>query len=236
METIGPIQEVVTQYQYFLNAKSSTRNQDFKIKELADNTVFVEFQNRASTTPPVRVRSVEYFGLGIGHSKGNLANQIWFLAEDVKELLRGNTFARYVLKDENTNASPPHSSGILYVSLSQLAQQDDEAGQLAQFFLGREIANPGATVAAIMEVVENSFMDFKQDKEVEKAMTIKEHWEMEAAVRAEAEGRVKGMAEGRVEGMAEGKAQGEAAILEKLATLIENGMAPSEILKQLQQA
>ena len=220
MKTIGPILEVITQYQYFLNAKSSTRNQDFKVHEVAGDMVFIEFQNSGFPSLPVRIRSVEYFGLGIGHNRGKLANQIWFLAEDISELLQGNAFARYVLKDEYTNANHPHSSGILYVSLRQLAKKAGDAGQLAQFFLGRTVESPSEVVAEIMTVVNSSFTAFKQDKEVESAMTIKEHWELEAKAEAKAEGR----------------AEGEAALLEKLAAFIEKGLAPNEILSQLQQA
>jgi len=51
---------------------------------------YIEFQNKATTNPPIPVRSVEYFGLGIGHSKGKTANQIWLLAEDVGAVLVGN--------------------------------------------------------------------------------------------------------------------------------------------------
>jgi len=86
-----------------LDKKNKTRDQDLKMTEKEDNATYIECQNDANTQPPIEIRSVVYFGLGIGHNKGKLTNQIWLLAEDVPSVLHGKTFARYVLKDEITN-------------------------------------------------------------------------------------------------------------------------------------
>ena len=65
------------------------------------STIYIEFQNRASH-PPIVIRSVEYLGLGIGHSKGKIANQLWLLAEDVDSAIYAHPFAHYILKNEVT--------------------------------------------------------------------------------------------------------------------------------------
>ena len=110
---------VKTQYQHLLNIENTTRDQDIKITEDEKNATYIEFQNRANTQPPIETRAVEYFGLGIGHSKGKIANQIWLLAEDVDSVLLGEPFTRYILKDEITNNVHPTSSGLCSVSLSK---------------------------------------------------------------------------------------------------------------------
>ena len=115
--------KVRTQFRHLLNTKNITRDQDIKITENEDESTYIEFQNRASTDPPVEIRSVVYFGLGIGHSNGKLANQVWLLAEDVDSVLHEKTFMRYVLKDEIMSNAHPSKSGIMYVSLTRLSQE-----------------------------------------------------------------------------------------------------------------
>jgi len=82
------------------------------------------------------MRSVEYFGLGIGHSKGKIANQLWLLAEDVDSVIYAHPFAHYILKDEVTGKDHPTTSGIMYVSLRKLSQEQGPAGELASYLLG----------------------------------------------------------------------------------------------------
>ena len=58
--------EVRTQFQHLLNLnKNITRNQDIKIDEDKENMTYVEFQNKAKTKPPIEIRSVDYFALGL---------------------------------------------------------------------------------------------------------------------------------------------------------------------------
>jgi hypothetical protein len=114
---LSPIEgeiEVKTQFRQFLaaeNEKATFRDQDIKMTENKASVTYVEFQNDAYPQTPIKIRSVEYFGLGIGQSKGKIANQIWLLAEDVKAVLHGKTFTRYILKDEVTGETHPKAPG-----------------------------------------------------------------------------------------------------------------------------
>ena len=113
--------KVRTQYRHLLGTDvRKARDQDIKMITDEDDVTYVEFQNRANTNPPIPIRSVEYFGLGISHNKGRIANQIWLLAEDVDSVLHGKIFTRYILKDEITDNIHLDSSGILYVSLTKV--------------------------------------------------------------------------------------------------------------------
>jgi hypothetical protein len=128
--------KVETQFRHLLNIQNTTRDQDIKLTEGESDAHYIEFHNRARANPPVEIRSVEYFGLGIGHSRGKIANQIWLLAEDVDAVLHGKPFTRYMLKDEVTGNAHPTSSGIMYISLQKLSQEKSSVGELASFFLG----------------------------------------------------------------------------------------------------
>jgi len=177
----------------------------------------VEFQNRARPDVPIELRSVEYLGLGIGHGKGKLANQIWLLAEDVEPLLHGKTFARYVLKDEITENEHPTTSGILYVSLPKLAEEDGSAGELARFLLGKITDVESDVVKKIVKSFSTSFGQFKEEKDVTGMLTLHE--------RGVEEGRAEGIDKGRIEGFANGAA--------KLAELIKNGLSVEEALRKI---
>ena len=169
--------KVRTQFKYLLAADGkTTRDQDIKIIDNESDVNYVEFQNKAATTPPIEIRSVEYFGLGIGHSKGKNANQMWLLAEDVHSVLRGQTFTRYILKDEATNDIHPTTSGIMYVSLTKLSQEKNTAGELAAFLLGQASIPEDDDVRLISDAFETSFEEFKHNKEVSKMLTLAERY------------------------------------------------------------
>ena len=177
LNTIEGNIEVRTQFRQFLTTeeeKPTFRDQDIKMMEKKVSTTYVEFQNRANTKPPIKTRSVEYFGLGIGHSKGKIANQIWLLAQDVDEVLHGKTFARYVLKDEATGEAHPESSGIMYVSLTKLSQENTPVGELASFLLGINTDLQDEVVKKIAKAFNTSFQYFKEDKDVVTVLSLEE--------------------------------------------------------------
>jgi len=167
--TLKPIEgniKVSTQFKHLLTTQNKTRDQDIKITASQDDATYIEFQNRAKPQIPIEIRAVEYFGLGIGHSKGKLANQIWLLAEDVDVVLHGKTFARYILKDEVTGKEHPATSGILYVSLTKLSKENTPAGETASFLLGKLSDPTDKTVKRVSEAFKNSFEAFKAEKEL----------------------------------------------------------------------
>jgi len=208
---IKPIQgiiEVKTQYQYLLDIQNTTKDQDIKIITPNSEATYIEFQNRARPDIPIEIRSVEYFGLGIGHSKGKLANQIWLLAEDVEAVLHGQIFARYVLKDEATLASHPTESGILYVSLAKLSQEDTPAGELASFLLGKATTPRHNNIQSITQDFISSFNNFKSDKEAVNMLSLYERAKSEGRSEGRSEGWSEGRYEGRQEGWQEGRLEG----------------------------
>ena len=186
--------DVQTQYQFLLNSKNKTRNQDIKV--IGEKLTYIEFQNRANTVPPIEVRAPEYFGLGIGHSGGKISNQIWLLAEDVESVLHGKMYANYVLVDEVTNTKYPKQSGLMFVSLTKIAEQDSQAGELASFLLGR-ITDVGkikdADVRRIASGFKTNFSVFKEDKEAKNVMTVQERFLNEGIVKGIDKGIDKGI-------------------------------------------
>ena len=90
--TLSPITgelEVQTQYKYLLSDGKTTRDQDIKATESKAAITYIEFQIRSETNPLISMRSVEYFGLGIGHNKGYPANQIWLLEGRMEGITKG---------------------------------------------------------------------------------------------------------------------------------------------------
>jgi len=207
--------EVKTQFKHFLDDSKTTRDQDLKVIEDKGSLTFIECQNKATTTPPIPIRAVEYFGLGIGHSKGKPANQIWLLAEDVDAVLQGKTFAHYILKDEATGHTHPGTSGILYVSLEKLSQENTAAGELAAVLLGKENSTSDENVARVLTAFNASFDNFKSDKDVVYVYSLRDRW----------------LDEGRVEGKEEGKEEGKAEGMNILADLIRSGLSLDEALQ-----
>jgi len=219
---------VQTQYQYFTSKDGkTTRKQDVEITEETGNLKYIEFQNRASASLHLDTRSAEYFGLGIGYSKGKPADQLWLLAEDADLLLNGKAFSRYTLKDDSTGQAHPNNSGILYISLTRLSEQATPAGELALFLLGKLKEPKDETVKEIANTFKVSFDAFKEDKEVAQMLSLQERYELEGMVKGMAEGRVIGRAEGKAEGWTEGRTEGANRVIE----LIESGTPPREALR-----
>jgi len=201
---------VRTQFRHLLGIDGkTTRDQDIKITEDDGESTYIEFQNKANTQPPIEVRSVEYFGLGIGHSKGKRSNQMWLMAEDVDAVLHGKAFARYILKDEATGKTHPATSGIMYVSLSRLSKESGPVSELAAFLLGSTECPQYDIVRKITMSFNSSFDAFKADKEVTTMLSLRER------------GWYEGLAEGEARGEAKGRAEG---ILEAAAKLLSKGV------------
>jgi len=230
IKPIGGNIKVRTQFRHLLKAdEKTTRDQDIKVTEDEDTAIYIEFQNKAGTQPPIEVRSVEYFGLGIGHSKGKIANQMWLLAEDVNSVLHGEPFTRYILNDEITGNVHPNASGIMYVSLVKLSRKKSPAGELASFLLGMKITPENENVREVTKVFSTSFDAFKADKEVVGMLSLAERYRNDGIIEGEAKGKAEGKAEGKVEGIAEGSAQVASNILE----LIEQGIDPKKALHDI---
>ena len=210
MPIIGEF-EVQTQYRYLLSDGKTTRDQDIKATEDKAAITYVEFQIRSATNPSIAIRSVEYFGLGIGNNKGYPANQLWLLAEDVEELLAGEVFARYVLKNERTNYPHPETSGIIYVSLEKLSKEDSTAGELAAYLLGKITDPQDKQVKAVKAAIDKGFANFKTDKDVVTVMSLQDRWYGE------------GKADGKTEGITKGA--------DRLAELIKSGLPVDEALR-----
>jgi len=202
--------EVRTQFKHLLNMQNTTRDQDIKMIVVKVNATYVEFQNRAKPDIPIEIRSVEYFGLGIGHSKGKLANQIWLLAEDVESVLHNETFTRYILQDEVTGKAHPTESGIMYISLTKLSQQNTPVGELASFLLGKTKNPKHEVVKKIAKSFNASFANFKADKEIVNMLSLAERYEHDGIVK------------------------GEANIANKVMELIEKGVDPKDISALMQ--
>ncbi|MCL2621059.1 MAG: hypothetical protein FWD97_09030 [Defluviitaleaceae bacterium] len=141
--------------------------------------VFIEFQNSPSTTPFISDRSLQYFGLGIGHNQDYKADQIWLLAqsnEKVDEkLLDGEIFSNFTMKNEKNNIHH-NSSSITYINLSKLSRQSNKAGQLAAVLLGREISTTYPEVERIAKGFKDAFGAFKIEKEAPRMMTFAERY------------------------------------------------------------
>jgi hypothetical protein len=221
---LNPIEgeiEVRTQFRQFLAAeeeKATFRDQDIKITENKASTTYVEFQNKAKTQPPIKIRSVEYFGLGIGHSRGKIANQIWLLAEDVNEVLHGKSFTRYILKDEVTGESHPESSGIMYVSLTKLTQENTPVGELASFLMGTKTDPQNEVVKKIAKAFNASFQEFKERKDVVTVLSLRERVRDEVWDDA----------------FTEGKNENKAELASQVAELRKRGLDPAEILRMIE--
>ena len=221
--SVKPIEgriSVRTQFRHLLSIDwKTTRDQDIKIIEDDEETSYVEFQNKATTNPPIEIRSVEYFGLGIGHGKGKTVNQLWLLAEDVEPVLHGGMFERYVLKSEVTGHTHPNTSGIMYVSLVKLSRAVGPVGELASFFLGQMYNPENGDVKKIAEAMKTSFEAFKADKEVIRVLTLAERYSQE----------------GEAKGKEIGKEIGINLAADRIAELIDNGFSLDEALRNVRE-
>ena len=131
------------------------------------------------------------------------------LAEDVQKLLPSGAFSNFVPKDEVSGETYPNASGIMFVSLKRLSQENTVAGELASFLLGKTNDIKSEEVKQIADTFGRSYEEFRNDKEVKKSMSVAEKLKLE--------GRV----EGRVEGIRE------------LAELIRSGMSVDEALQAI---
>ena len=198
---------VTTQFEQYLNNLPTPKKQDFRIEEInIEKFTFVEVQNNASTNQRIKFRATEYSVLSISKNPENISNQIWLLAEDVQELLHGNAFSNYVPIDEVSGKLYPNASGIMFISLRELSEEQTIAGELASFLLGKTSDVKNAEVKRIADTLKKSCDEFCADKEVKKSMSVMELKEEEAR----SEGYEKGLAEGKAEGLAEGLAEGKA--------------------------
>ena len=221
---------IETQYKFHINTQNVTRNQDFKLDELEYGRLkYLEFQNSATMKPPLDIQAVDYFVLGVGKNPGKIANQIWLLASDVDSVLQDETFMNYILKDESTNKVYPGTSGIMFISLTKLSKENNLAGELASFLLGRLPAPKSEEVKRIANTFNASFIAFKDDKEVKNAMSIAERHRNEGWV----DGMEVGLAEGESIGMEKGADKGVSAGASKMLELIKSGLSPDEALRRV---
>ena len=91
---------IETQYKFYTNAKkkNKTRKQDFKSDELEMNRLkYVEFQNKATSKPPIPDRAFEYFVLSIGNNPGKLAAP---RSEEVKRIAQTFNTSFELFKDD----------------------------------------------------------------------------------------------------------------------------------------
>ena len=193
----GEIQ-VETQYSYYMGKINVSKNQDLKITELAPNMTFVEVQNKASTKPPIETRAIEYLGLSLGHNSGKNITQIWILAEDVDSVLKGEIFANYVFKNEQTGESYPINTSLMFISLRKLAPWADECAELAQFLLGKNSLPTSETVKAIIKGFEKAFVEMKDDKEAKFGMSALDKYRLNYLEEGREEGREEGIEIGQL--------------------------------------
>ena len=210
LKTIDGEYTVTTQYKYYLGATQTSKSQDLKIEDR--NITFVEVQNRANTNPPIELRAIEYFGLSLGHNRGRDVTQIWILAEDVDSVLHGSAYANYVLKNEVTDAVYPVTTNLMFVSLRKLAANNNEAGELSKFLLGRDSSPKSNAVQSVVKLFDEGFNSFIEDKEAKINMSVLESYLLEGRER------------GREEGM-------ETKALEVIAEMFRDGFTIEQIAK-----
>ena len=213
---IAPIEGdilVATQYKFYVKPRK-TKRQDIKLMELTNKKpTFLEFQNRASTIPPVPTQAIDYFVLGISRSENKMANQVWLLAQDVPAVLHGETFTHYVMTDEITGKTYPGTSGILFVSLSMLSKENNPAGELASFLTGKLKDPKSKDVQTIAKTIKASFDAFRADKEVKRTMTVAEKY--------------------KNEGIVEGTTEGMVLAIDQIQELVNSGLSLAEALNRI---
>ena len=133
------------------------------------------------------------------------------------------------LTDEITGETYPGTSGILFVSLPELSQENSPAGELASFLLGKLKTPKDKDVKAIAKTIKDSFNAFKADKEVKRTMTVAEKYKNEGIV----EGRIEGEAKGRTEGEARGTAAGINLAVDQIQELVNSGLSLTEAINRV---
>ena len=164
--------DVTTQYEFMRQRDRANPRQDMKVT--GEQITYIEFQNRAKPKKPIKERAIEYFGLGLGHSKGTVVSQVWLLAENPDDLISDNDFSNYLLQDIVTGSRYPDDSGIMFVSLQGLSKLENKAGQLARFLLGINTEPTDKDIIAIKDSFSEEFSDFRVDKEASSLMTFEE--------------------------------------------------------------
>ena len=215
-----------TQCEYFKSPSSKPSSQDIQILGEEEST-YVEFQNLAYPSKPIKVRYKEYLALGLSHNKKKLANQIWILANDVEELLEGNNFALQTLVNKVTGNDAPDSSTIIFISLTGLSKASNTAGQLAKMLLGMNYNFDEPRVLSIKDSYSKEFGDFRDDKEANFIMSVQDRW-LEQGVDI---GIEKGRAEGIDLGIEKGRAEGIGLGLEEGLTQKAISVARKMLLK-----
>ena len=213
---------VTTQFKQYLDNLTTPKEQDFKFDEVnIKKLTFMEVQNSASSDPTIDIRATSYSVVNISQNPGRVSNQIWLLAEDVGKLLHGNAFSNYVPKDEVSGKTYPNASGIMFVSLQKLSQEDTVAGELASFLLGKTNDAMSDEVSQIASTLYKSCVEFCNDKGVKGSMSVDEKRRME--------GRMEGIEEGLQQGIQQGIQQATA----RLTELINAGLSVEDALKEV---
>ena len=186
------------------------KKQDFRLEEVnIGKFTFVEIQNNVYADPPIEIRATEYSVLSISQNPGKVSNQIWLLAGDVQKLIPSGAFSNYVPRDEVSGVVYPNASGIMFVSLKKLSQENTVAGELASFLLGKTNDVINKEVRQIADTLKKSCEEFCINKEVKKSMSVADELRME----------------GRVEGRVE--------TLRELSELINSGMSAEDALQRI---
>jgi hypothetical protein len=208
---IGEKITVETQYEHYIRMNTKQPAQDARIQEQQGGQTFVEFQNKATTRPPISIRASNYFGLAINKAEGGAeVSQVWLLAENDDQVLLGQVISNFRMIEDNTGGYYPREMNIMFVSLPRLAEELGLGGELAQMMLGKPVSTMSSKVRGIWEMFQREYDHFKENEEVVKSMTILEERYTEGRFEGETEGIAKGKAEGRAEGKAEGRAEGRA--------------------------
>ena len=190
---------VNTQYKYYLDTTNKAKTQDFRLEPLHGNTVFYcEFQNKARLDTPIKLRAADYQMLGIKQSKGKATRQIWFLAEDVEELLGGSSFASFVTRDEISGRAYPLDTSLMFISLTKLSEGNGTASELASFLLGTGKKIRCDKVKRISDAFKKNLKIFCKDKGVRTRMSVAEKYREEGREEGKEEGREEGIALGAV--------------------------------------
>lgn len=163
--------KVKTQSKYFTNMQGEQKTQDLQIEDVPQH-VFAEIQNRALSKFPLETRALEYLGLSLASNSGKNITQLWILAQDADELLKGKTFTNYTLTDEQTGERYPIATNLMAVSLQRLAKTTGEAADLAQFLLGKVITPSTPRLCTIVEGFNSNMVELKADKEAKTTMSL----------------------------------------------------------------
>ena len=171
--------------------------------------------------------------LSISQNPGKITNQIWLLADDVPKLLPNGAFSNFVPKDEVSGTVYPNASGIMFISLKRLSQENTVAGELASFLLGKTSEIKSEEVKQIADTLTKSCDEFCMDKGVKKSMSVAEELRMEGRLEGRLEGIEEGIQQGIQQGVKQGIQQGIQQATAKLTELINAGLSVEDALKEM---